>query len=65
MYDEYLKKLDFDGAITLDDDLQQDILDIKKIFIQETNRRRYYCWKIRNAIYYFQYIKIFIFNFKC
>lgn len=28
---EYLKKLDFDGAITLDDDLQQDILDIKKI----------------------------------
>lgn len=28
---EYLKKLDFDGTITLDDDLQQDILDIKKI----------------------------------
>ncbi len=28
---KYISKLDFDGVITLDDDLQQDILDIKKI----------------------------------
>ncbi len=28
---EYLKKLNFDGAITIDDDLQHDISDVKKI----------------------------------
>ncbi|MBR3199202.1 MAG: glycosyltransferase family 2 protein [Bacilli bacterium] len=35
---EYLKKLNFDGVITVDDDLQQDIVDIKKMadsFIKE------------------------------